>query len=215
MPSSISQAAAVAALTGRKTWCASAAKRSRSGADLVVAALNASPGLRCRVPEGASTPLPAAKACWAAPRPGGMLLAHRCRLLRLPAARAPCGGGARWCTGAGTVASAFGTPPLPPICRKPAHASSALAKPCSEFLIDTADMNPTSLTPALAARFWCSSFITHGVKQLFRASAKATWLCSMRCHDADIAVTVCRQEGGAAMMAEAQGSSPASPASAL
>lgn len=51
--SSISQAAAVAALTGPQDIVAERCREFQARRDLVVAELNASPGLRCRVPEGA------------------------------------------------------------------------------------------------------------------------------------------------------------------
>ena len=47
--------------------------------------------------------------------------------------------------------------------------------------------------------------ITHGVTQLFCVPGESYLAVLDALHDADIAVTVCRQEGGAAMMAEAQG----------
>jgi len=47
--------------------------------------------------------------------------------------------------------------------------------------------------------------ITHGVQQLFCVPGESFLAVLDALHDAAIAVTVCRQEGGAAMMAEAQG----------
>ena len=47
--------------------------------------------------------------------------------------------------------------------------------------------------------------ITHGVQQLFCVPGESYLAVLDALHDARIAVTVCRQEGGAAMMAEAQG----------
>ena len=47
--------------------------------------------------------------------------------------------------------------------------------------------------------------ITHGVQQLFCVPGESYLAVLDALHDASIAVTVCRQEGGAAMMAEAQG----------
>ena len=101
--------------------------------DLVVAALNASPGLRCRVPEGAFYTLPVAKACWAAPRRAA------CCCAPMPTSAPTCCASTMspWCPvvyWGWHHTSAFRTPPLPPICRKPAHASSAPARPCFEFL---------------------------------------------------------------------------------
>jgi len=52
-PSSISQAAAVAALTGPQELLAERAESFRRRRDLVVAGLNAIAGIECRVPEGA------------------------------------------------------------------------------------------------------------------------------------------------------------------
>jgi aspartate aminotransferase len=51
--SSISQAAAVAALEGRQDYIAGWCERFRSRRDMVVAAVNAIPGLSCPVPDGA------------------------------------------------------------------------------------------------------------------------------------------------------------------
>jgi acetolactate synthase-1/2/3 large subunit len=47
--------------------------------------------------------------------------------------------------------------------------------------------------------------VTHGVQQLFCVPGESFLAVLDALHDAAIAVTVCRQEGGAAMMAEAQG----------
>jgi acetolactate synthase-1/2/3 large subunit len=47
--------------------------------------------------------------------------------------------------------------------------------------------------------------ITHGVQQLFCVPGESFLAVLDALHDAKIEVTVCRQEGGAAMMAEAQG----------
>ena len=47
--------------------------------------------------------------------------------------------------------------------------------------------------------------VMHGVKQLFCVPGESFLAVLDALHDAAIAVTVCRQEGGAAMMAEAQG----------
>ena len=52
-PSSISQAAAVEALTGPQDFLAQRADNFRARRDLVVGMLNAAPGITCRVPEGA------------------------------------------------------------------------------------------------------------------------------------------------------------------
>lgn len=47
--------------------------------------------------------------------------------------------------------------------------------------------------------------VVHGVQQLFCVPGESFLAVLDALHDASIAVTVCRQEGGAAMMAEAQG----------
>ncbi|MFN2777513.1 thiamine pyrophosphate-binding protein, partial [Escherichia coli] len=47
--------------------------------------------------------------------------------------------------------------------------------------------------------------IVHGVQQLFCVPGESYLAVLVALHAANIAVTVCRQEGGAAMMAEAQG----------
>jgi aspartate aminotransferase len=52
-PSSISQAAAIEALTGPQDFLAVRARDFQARRDLVVSMLNAAPGIRCRVPEGA------------------------------------------------------------------------------------------------------------------------------------------------------------------
>ncbi len=52
-PSSISQAAAIEALTGPQDFLAVRAQDFRKRRDLVVAMLNAAPGITCRKPEGA------------------------------------------------------------------------------------------------------------------------------------------------------------------
>ena len=52
-PSSISQAAAIEALTGPQDFLRERALNFRARRDLVVAMLNAAPGIACRVPEGA------------------------------------------------------------------------------------------------------------------------------------------------------------------
>eukprot|EP01038_Epipyxis_sp_PR26KG_P018541 gene18542-26189_t len=63
----------------------------------------------------------------------------------------------------------------------------------------------TSLTPRTGGQILVQQLITHGVKQLFCVPGESYLAVLDALHDADIGVTVCRQEGGAAMMAEAQG----------
>ena len=63
-------------------------------------------------------------------------------------------------------------------------------------------MNTTS--PARpGGQILVDQLITHGVEQLFCVPGESFLAVLDALHDASIAVTVCRQEGGAAMMAEA------------
>lgn len=62
-----------------------------------------------------------------------------------------------------------------------------------------------SPTPRTGGQILVRQLITHGVQQLFCVPGESYLAVLDALHDADIAVTVCRQEGGAAMMAEAQG----------
>ena len=73
----------------------------------------------------------------------------------------------------------------------------------------------TTPSPRTGGQILVQQLITHGVKQLFCVPGESYLAVLDALHDADIGVTVCRQEGGAAMMAEAQGKLTASPASAL
>lgn len=72
--SSISQAAAVAALTGPQDVVAERCLAFQARRDLVVAALNASPGLRCRMPEGAFYTFASCEGVLGRTTPGGVLL---------------------------------------------------------------------------------------------------------------------------------------------
>ena len=62
---------------------------------------------------------------------------------------------------------------------------------------------------AIAARsggqILVDQLLLHGVEQLFCVPGESFLAVLDALHDKPIAVTVCRQEGGAAMMAEAQG----------
>ncbi|MBS0291971.1 MAG: thiamine pyrophosphate-binding protein [Proteobacteria bacterium] len=62
-----------------------------------------------------------------------------------------------------------------------------------------------ALTPRTGGQILVQQLVTHGVQQLFCVPGESYLAVLDALHDADIAVTVCRQEGGAAMMAEAQG----------
>lgn len=72
--SSISQAAAVAALTGPQDIVAERCREFQARRDLVVASLNASPGLRCRVPEGAFYTFASCEGVLGCTTPGGATL---------------------------------------------------------------------------------------------------------------------------------------------
>ncbi len=68
-------------------------------------------------------------------------------------------------------------------------------------------MNTPSSTaaPRTGGRILVDQLLAHGVQQLFCVPGESYLAVLDALHDANIAVTVCRQEGGAAMMAEAQG----------
>ena len=66
-------------------------------------------------------------------------------------------------------------------------------------------MTTAPTTSRTGGQILVRQLITHGVKQLFCVPGESYLAVLDALHDADIAVTVCRQEGGAAMMAEAQG----------
>jgi aspartate aminotransferase len=72
--SSVGQAAAVAALTGPQEFRATRAAAYQARRDLVVAALNQAPGLRCHKPEGAFYVFPSVKGCLGKTTPGGRVL---------------------------------------------------------------------------------------------------------------------------------------------
>ena len=63
----------------------------------------------------------------------------------------------------------------------------------------------STLKPRTGGQILVQQLITHGVQHLFCVPGESYLAVLDALHDADIAVTVCRQEGGAAMMAEAQG----------
>jgi aspartate aminotransferase len=74
-PSSISQAAAIEALTGPQDFLAERAQNFRARRDLVVAMLNAAPGIRCRKPEGAFYVFPSIAGVIGKRTPEGKVLA--------------------------------------------------------------------------------------------------------------------------------------------
>ncbi len=65
-------------------------------------------------------------------------------------------------------------------------------------------MNP-ALTSRTGGQILVDQLILHGVQQLFCVPGESYLAVLDALHDAQLGVTVCRQEGGAAMMAEAQG----------
>lgn len=64
---------------------------------------------------------------------------------------------------------------------------------------------PTHCASRTGGQILVQQLIIHGVTQLFCVPGESYLAVLDALYDADIAVTVCRQEGGAAMMAEAQG----------
>src|SRR5450830_1165182 len=64
---------------------------------------------------------------------------------------------------------------------------------------------PSSPNARTGGQILVDQLLAHGVQQLFCVPGESYLAVLAALHDADIAVTVCRQEGGAAMMAEAQG----------
>lgn len=73
-PSSVSQAAALAALTGPQDFIAQSRERFQARRDRVVEALNAIDGIRCASPEGAFYVFPACDALYGATLPDGSRL---------------------------------------------------------------------------------------------------------------------------------------------
>ncbi|VFR30912.1 Aspartate aminotransferase [plant metagenome] len=73
-PSSVSQAAALAALTGPQDFIAQSRERFQARRDRVVEALNAIDGIRCASPEGAFYVFPASDALYGATLPDGSRL---------------------------------------------------------------------------------------------------------------------------------------------
>lgn len=54
-------------------------------------------------------------------------------------------------------------------------------------------------------RWWWTRLLVHGVQQIFTVPGESFLAVLDALYDAPIETTICRQEGGAAMMAEAQG----------
>ncbi len=73
----------------------------------------------------------------------------------------------------------------------------------------TMETTSTNQAPSPSARsggqILVDQLVVHGVRQLFCVPGESYLAVLDALHDAQVAVTVCRQEGGAAMMAEAQG----------
>ncbi|GKS97772.1 thiamine pyrophosphate-binding protein [Acidovorax sp. SUPP3434] len=63
----------------------------------------------------------------------------------------------------------------------------------------------STVSPRTGGQVLVDQLILHGVQQLFCVPGESYLAVLDALYDAQIAVTVCRQEGGAAMMAEAQG----------
>ena len=62
-----------------------------------------------------------------------------------------------------------------------------------------------SNSPRTGGQVLVDQLLVHGVKQLFCVPGESYLAALDALHDAKVEVTICRQEGGAAMMAEAQG----------
>src|SRR6476660_6641314 len=62
-----------------------------------------------------------------------------------------------------------------------------------------------------AAEVLIDQLVIHGVRQMFCVPGESYIAALAACHDRDIAVTICRQESGAAIMAEAQGKATGRP----
>ncbi|QIL79201.1 thiamine pyrophosphate-binding protein [Diaphorobacter sp. HDW4A] len=63
----------------------------------------------------------------------------------------------------------------------------------------------TSNVPRTGGQVLVDQLVLHGVKQLFCVPGESYLAALDALHDAKVEVTICRQEGGATMMAEAQG----------
>ena len=75
----------------------------------------------------------------------------------------------------------------------------------STLFVTTIDSMPTQVPHRTGGQILVDQLILHGVQQLFCVPGESYLAVLDALHDARIGVTVCRQEGGAAMMAEAQG----------
>src|SRR3954468_6289865 len=62
-----------------------------------------------------------------------------------------------------------------------------------------------------AAEVLIDQLVIHGVRQMFCVPGESYIAALDACHDRDIAVTICRQESGAAIMAEAAGKATGRP----
>src|SRR3546814_3451065 len=65
--------------------------------------------------------------------------------------------------------------------------------------------SPTPLRPRLGGHILVDQLLAQGVKHVFCVPGESYLAVLDGLHDASIQVTVCRQEGGAAMMADAHG----------
>src|SRR3546814_12473742 len=65
--------------------------------------------------------------------------------------------------------------------------------------------SPTPLRPRLGGHILVDQLLAQGVKHVFCVPAESYLAVLDGLHDASLQVTVCRQEGGAAMMAAALG----------
>src|SRR5512140_2535436 len=81
-------------------------------------------------------------------------------------------------------------------------ASTPLVSRCAEPLFSGNILMTSSRT---GGQILVDQLLVHGVQQLFCVPGESFLAVLDALYDASIAVSVCRQEGGAAMMAEAQG----------
>ncbi len=76
----------------------------------------------------------------------------------------------------------------------------------THIMLTTMNHKPASpLSPRLGGHILVDQLVAQGVKHVFCVPGESYLAVLDGLHDADIAVTVCRQEGGAAMMADAHG----------
>ena len=201
-PSSVSQAAAIEALTGPQDIVAERCDTFQARRDFVVAALNGTPGLHCRAPEGAFYTYASCAGVLGRRTRSGTLLqtdSDFCRYLLQDFDVAVVPG------------SVFGLAPYFRISYATSMAQLRRSLRAHRRRLRGAGLTalpfgPIAMTsPRTGGQILVDQLIVHGVQQLFCVPGESFLAVLDALHDAAIDVTVCRQEGGAAMMAEAQG----------